>query len=86
MKIDVVKYGANSVVSLASVHSFIYFKKNYSNWFKNNQNIYIRYVGKNLVGKWRFLPNRSTDFYKCEFVTSKNLIEKLNKDFEDFTK
>ncbi len=81
MKIDVVKLRKNSVVSLASVSGITRFKQEYSNWFKEPGDMYVRYVGKNLIGTWRFIPNKSTGFYRCSRVTSQDLIEKLNRDF-----
>ena len=77
MVIDVVRCGHESILSLASVHGITNFKKDYSHWFDSGH-IYIRYVGKNVIGSWRYLPNKSTNFYRCPKVTSQLLIEKLN--------
>lgn len=81
MKIDVVKFLKNSVVSLVSVPGITRFKQEYSSWFREPGEMYIRYVGKTLIGTWRYIPNKSTEFYRCPKVTSQDLIAKLNHDF-----
>lgn len=43
MKIDVVRYGPNTVLSLASVPSITKFKKEYSAWFREPGEMYIRF-------------------------------------------
>lgn len=68
MHIDVYIILKGSNVALHNINGLTYFKNNYSKYFRESYNIYIRWISTKTdhVGKWRILPNRSTDFYRCK--------------------
>ena len=68
MHIDVYVIRNGSNVALHDINGLTYFKNNYSKYFRDSCNIYIRWISpkSKSVGKWRILPNRSTEFYRCK--------------------
>lgn len=70
MNVDAIVIGKyNNYLVFPSVPGYVYFRNNYSKYFREKEtSVYLRYVNKDIVGSWRFIPNRSTDFYRCKKV------------------
>lgn len=69
MKVDAIIITRSENIVLDSVPGYIYFRNNYSKYFRDSSNeIFVRYHSKKLLGIWRIVPNRSTDFYRLDKV------------------